>query len=727
MFYKKINDTKYIIPMNAITGVEAIVSALNKKRERLIEKQQIEEEIDVMSVKFQAVSGKNIASVQSKLSNPLQQTMLMKNPRDYVVADFNMLPININKWEVLGLIELIQDGGEYTLRSYTNKDMPKKYRDLEDPCMCEHCNTNRKRNQTFVIQNTETAEILQVGSSCMDDYITKDDLSFLLQYTSVMKKVEEELAQPKSRKTVTLFNKNELIATMIAVQEDHDLGYHGMNEVLDVYNIEGLKKAFELNGENRLTKSKYQTASRLVPTDKHRDMADDVLDWYEDLNVEKYNDDVFNHSNILNSDTDFLLLKEVYKLRNTLQIKETITNKNNQYSKLLADYIYGVEIGENERITYDNKDLYYASKLSKEEFGFVSPQENNSLNTSTYIMQIINPERLIDDIENPNHIDIRSSVEKLNAIWKDHKSSGKVNAYFAELERFSEHAVSSKNNFERWVAQEIMDSDKWGNENLDDKIRKMIWADKLLGEFQVKDKELKITNKTDELGLTGRIFDEKGESFEEWELQLKSRVYNHSDMYGGWYETRFEDRKGNIITYSGNKEVSGDNQEFTADWMDENVDKWLSIKGKFKEYDKTAYINQKKTPVLRINYVSMVGEFKNEPTTDGQPKMTEKGKKYTIGQYTIIDKEEFEHKGLSYDIYKLNDSHGEDYLITTTDTLDLKTNENYQIAHMGKNKMKNIQLEYIRNIPSLEQDAFQLTKAQTNKEFGIKVANKKKM
>lgn len=42
------------------------------------------------------------------------------------------------------------------------------------PQMCEHCKHNRKRNQTYIVKDMETGKLLQVGSSCLHDFLGVD-------------------------------------------------------------------------------------------------------------------------------------------------------------------------------------------------------------------------------------------------------------------------------------------------------------------------------------------------------------------------------------------------------------------------------------------------------------------------------------------------------------------------------------------------------------------------
>lgn len=41
---------------------------------------------------------------------------------------------------------------------------------------CQHCKINRKRKKTFILQNKNSAEYIQVGSGCLEDYLGQDSL-----------------------------------------------------------------------------------------------------------------------------------------------------------------------------------------------------------------------------------------------------------------------------------------------------------------------------------------------------------------------------------------------------------------------------------------------------------------------------------------------------------------------------------------------------------------------
>lgn len=45
-----------------------------------------------------------------------------------------------------------------------------------DPCRCDHCRVNRFRSISYVVQNRETAAVMQLGRDCFEDYVGKDTL-----------------------------------------------------------------------------------------------------------------------------------------------------------------------------------------------------------------------------------------------------------------------------------------------------------------------------------------------------------------------------------------------------------------------------------------------------------------------------------------------------------------------------------------------------------------------
>lgn len=73
----------------------------------------------------------------------------------------------LNGWSFIGTVESVE--GSTVLRSVPGHAIPEQYRDA-DPCNCDHCKINRRRNSTFIVQS-EAGEFKQVGRSCLRDFL----------------------------------------------------------------------------------------------------------------------------------------------------------------------------------------------------------------------------------------------------------------------------------------------------------------------------------------------------------------------------------------------------------------------------------------------------------------------------------------------------------------------------------------------------------------------------
>lgn len=72
----------------------------------------------------------------------------------------------LNGWRFVATIEH-KDGGNIIRQYDTTVEIPTKYRTVAP--ICEHCNSKRRRRDTYIIQN-EAGEFKQVGKSCLLDY-----------------------------------------------------------------------------------------------------------------------------------------------------------------------------------------------------------------------------------------------------------------------------------------------------------------------------------------------------------------------------------------------------------------------------------------------------------------------------------------------------------------------------------------------------------------------------
>lgn len=52
----------------------------------------------------------------------------------------------------------------------------------KNPMLCEHCNTNRYRKYTYILKNLDDGRYIQVGSSCVEDFVHVKNLDSILKW-----------------------------------------------------------------------------------------------------------------------------------------------------------------------------------------------------------------------------------------------------------------------------------------------------------------------------------------------------------------------------------------------------------------------------------------------------------------------------------------------------------------------------------------------------------------
>ena len=73
----------------------------------------------------------------------------------------------LNGWKFVATVEHTEQGN--IVRSYDDKiEVPVRFTTTEP--ICEHCNSKRRRKDTYIVMNEETGEFKQVGKSCLKDF-----------------------------------------------------------------------------------------------------------------------------------------------------------------------------------------------------------------------------------------------------------------------------------------------------------------------------------------------------------------------------------------------------------------------------------------------------------------------------------------------------------------------------------------------------------------------------
>lgn len=94
-----------------------------------------------------------------------------KNGVEYL-AKFQKITVNwddakVNGWKIAATLQHIPEGN--IVRNISGSELPKNYRNA-DPT-CDHCNINRRRNDTYVLRNEQDNTYRQVGGSCLESFL----------------------------------------------------------------------------------------------------------------------------------------------------------------------------------------------------------------------------------------------------------------------------------------------------------------------------------------------------------------------------------------------------------------------------------------------------------------------------------------------------------------------------------------------------------------------------
>lgn len=99
-----------------------------------------------------------------------------------------------NNWAFGGSVEPSGvDGKNFVDVNLSGKDLgfvvPSKYF-TTNPCTCDYCRTNRKRNKTYLVVNRETGEWKQLGKECLKLFVAGIDVDAIATFESFIKEAE---------------------------------------------------------------------------------------------------------------------------------------------------------------------------------------------------------------------------------------------------------------------------------------------------------------------------------------------------------------------------------------------------------------------------------------------------------------------------------------------------------------------------------------------------------
>lgn len=720
--YIKLNDRQFIVPTHVMPNVEKLVQQVVRKRDRLLDKKQITED-DFLPFKadFSKITNEKIEELN--ISDKEKEELKGKTQSHAFLEIQGDVP-NINRWSILGTIEpVLGQTDKYTLHSYTNKDLPKQYRDLEEPTKCEHCDTNRKRNQTFVIKNRETDEVLQVGSSCMKDFIDSKQLTMLMTYSSIFKEIENTAKENNitNDPVVSLINKEEFIATLLAVEEKMvsprdsvTFGKPNYKKIAEATLQYFNYLEYPEHWESRLQSSEKILFDKIEVTDEHLDEAEEVVDFFEEFDPEQFSDNIFNIKELVGNDFDFLSTSECMKIAEAPYLKTIISNREPDMLNYMANYHSGVMIGGVVNILPNsfNKEDYLAALVAIGEKD--TTYRGNSLGDDFSPSE---PDKAIFMISESHFEKHKQKIAKFYSPEKADTFEEYIGSYEITDEHyktaqdivqfFKDHSdIKGQTSYQQKMIDLITDDNEKVSEN-DAKVMGFSYRF-----YKTKSEALDLKKQIEEKESKGmmRFIGAQKDRFEEIELKYVSRKAVDSD-FGLFYVHNMKDVYGN--TFAATSQMKN---PFGGE--DENqIGKWIQISGTIKGHRKDYFMagNQKiEVKQTQLNRIKPLTELYETPKTDGEPVI--KGK-YTIGELKV---NEYNKEG-DIHCYKLSDKDENEYTFLTTQKLNVEKDSKIEAGFMlsgNKQDIYKIEKESIKSIMKFSENDFtELTAKQLEKKI----------
>lgn len=412
MYRFKLED-RYIIPEEDLGYIEVIFNDINKKRLKLIERGRLTEDFPKIDYVIKRI---DIEELKKQISESEILTTLQKMDyrKNLATRRGNLLQLELKQdkmptlegWKVLGLLEKADkysSSNHYIINSFNkNEPIPNQYRHV-DPCNCDHCGQRRDRNQTFIIQNDNTKEYLQVGSACMKDFVKEQSLQMLMLYSSVNSIFNEYLEQGTKGEYISYVNRERLLEAIVMLDEKlggkyiskkNEKLHQGLvatsrilNSIMDEGYFNGFLRelSYEIQSENcsvamaTQIKSQIQNLAHdflnMEPTDEQKNKVKDLESFYKN-NPPTTNDNEFyiNMYTLMTADDPYINSKYVGRLSYVLEY----------YKKILDNLNPKPEV-EKENIL--KSETYLATRKEVEEGVKVEEMIVSLENISTYDSQ----------------------------------------------------------------------------------------------------------------------------------------------------------------------------------------------------------------------------------------------------------------------------------------------------------------------------------------------------
>ena len=244
-------------------------------------------------------------------------------------------------------------------------EIPKKF--LEHNTNCDHCNAKRRRNLTYIIYSESQDKWMQVGSSCMKDFIqghsvTKSFFSYLQSIIDILDYDNDYLDSVRMGHSAPIYQTEEVVATMAA---SIDLeGFKAANCEVNSTKC-SVKRVLGFTGE-KLSGNELWVWENAFKGE-YLDFAEDCLNWFRN----EYKAESFFETNLKNAmlpESGFTLSRNFglvaygvgvyYDEIFNKHVTETETRKESQHAYEIGKRLKDITISVFETYENEYEDMY---------------------------------------------------------------------------------------------------------------------------------------------------------------------------------------------------------------------------------------------------------------------------------------------------------------------------------------------------------------------------------
>lgn len=179
-------STVYHIPQHNLSILQEKLDKLNKRAKKL----GVDARLSLNEIS-------RVEKIHPAYTDMVKRKVILpENAPKYWLIDVTLEGTSpqLSGWKLLGVLDHVTLPNAVVVRSVPGSTIPVEFFDSEP--VCDHCQVNRARNDTFVLQH-ENGEYKRVGRQCLRDFLGHNP-EFMVYLMQFVKTVTTELQDPDS-------------------------------------------------------------------------------------------------------------------------------------------------------------------------------------------------------------------------------------------------------------------------------------------------------------------------------------------------------------------------------------------------------------------------------------------------------------------------------------------------------------------------------------------------